>query len=191
MASRPRPLVEHLAPRPEEPQRHRWRPLGVGRDLVEHARQKTALLVQGSVEAILENNKIEETFISRLRIMEREKRRLCLDLGRAFRIPREEFTLMKLADHLDPSFALELREQAALFRNLVHQLKSVSRRNMRLIENSMHMTHNLDPVQWDQDKATEILYCGKESVMLLDREGNVVCEAEEDERGLRLFALKF
>ena len=41
----------------------------------------------------------------------------------------------------------------------------------RLIENSMHMTHNLDPVQWDGDRAQEILYGGKEAIMLLDRQG--------------------
>jgi hypothetical protein len=42
----------------------------------------------------------------------------------------------------------------------------------RLIDDSMHMTHNLDPVQWDKDKAREILYCGKEGVELLDRAGD-------------------
>lgn len=42
----------------------------------------------------------------------------------------------------------------------------------RLIDDSMHMTHNLDPVQWDGDKGQEILYCGKEGVLLLDREGD-------------------
>lgn len=40
-----------------------------------------------------------------------------------------------------------------------------------LIEGSMHMTHNLDPVQWDDDSAEELLYCGKEGVLLLDRAG--------------------
>jgi hypothetical protein len=39
----------------------------------------------------------------------------------------------------------------------------------RLVEGTMHMTHNLDPVQWDDDPAEEILYGGREAVMLLDR----------------------
>jgi hypothetical protein len=39
----------------------------------------------------------------------------------------------------------------------------------RLIEDTMHMTHNLDPVQWDSDRAQEILYGGKESIMLVDK----------------------
>jgi hypothetical protein len=107
------------------------------RDLVEHATQKTSLLVQGSVEEILENDKIEQTLSSKLCLLEKETKRLCLDLGRAFRIPNEEFTLMKLADHLEPPLALELRSQAALFRDLAQQLKSISRRNMKLIEKSM------------------------------------------------------
>ena len=41
----------------------------------------------------------------------------------------------------------------------------------RLIEDTMHMTHNLDPVQWDDDRAQEILYGGKEAIMLLDKQG--------------------
>jgi hypothetical protein len=38
----------------------------------------------------------------------------------------------------------------------------------RLVDDSMHMTHNLDPVQWDSDPAQELLYAGKEGVQLLD-----------------------
>ncbi len=113
------------------------------RDLVEHARRKTSLLVQGGVEAILESNKVEETFNSRLRELELEIQRLCKDLSQAFRIPCGEFTLVKLADNLEQSRALELRAQAALLRNLVQELKSVSRRNMRLIEKSMLYSRGL------------------------------------------------
>ena len=42
----------------------------------------------------------------------------------------------------------------------------------RVIEDTMHMTHNFDPVQWEDENdgpAEEILYAGKEAVMLLDR----------------------
>ncbi len=113
------------------------------RDLVEHARRKTALLVQGGVEAILECNKVEETFNSKLRELEMEMKRLCYDLSEAFRIPREEFTLMKLADSLEQSIALELRSQTTLFRNIVRQLKSVNQRNMRLIEKSIQFSRSL------------------------------------------------
>jgi hypothetical protein len=42
----------------------------------------------------------------------------------------------------------------------------------RLIDGSMHMTHNLDPFQWDRDPAWEILYGGKEAIVLLDRQGD-------------------
>lgn len=38
-----------------------------------------------------------------------------------------------------------------------------------LIEGSMHQTHNFDPVQWDADAAEEMLYAGKEGILLLDR----------------------
>lgn len=42
----------------------------------------------------------------------------------------------------------------------------------RLMEDSMHMTHNLDPVQWDSDRAQEVLYGGKEGILVLDRKGD-------------------
>jgi hypothetical protein len=113
------------------------------RDLVEHAKRKTVLLVQGSVEEILESDKVEQTLNSKLCLLEREMQGLCLDLSRAFRIPREEFTLMKLADRLEPPLALDIRSQAALFRDLVQQLKSISRRNVRLIEKSMKCFRDL------------------------------------------------
>ena len=41
----------------------------------------------------------------------------------------------------------------------------------RVMENTLHMTHNLDPVHWDGDKAQEVLYGGKEAILLLDRQG--------------------
>jgi len=117
--------------------------INIYRDLIEHARRKTALLVQGRVEAILESNKIDETFNVKLRSLEAEMTRLCHDLSRSFRIPREEFTLMKLADSLEQSLAQEIRTQTTLFRNIVKQLKSVSQRNMRLIEKSVHYSRGL------------------------------------------------
>lgn len=41
----------------------------------------------------------------------------------------------------------------------------------RLMDDSMHMTHNFDPVQWDDDREDEVLYAGKEAVVLLNKEG--------------------
>jgi hypothetical protein len=113
------------------------------RELVEHARNKTAWLVQGRVEAILESNRIEETFNGRLRALESEMIRICRELSRSFRIPPEEFTLMKLSENLEQSLALEIRNQTTLFRNIVKQLKSISQRNRRLVEKSLHYSRGL------------------------------------------------
>jgi hypothetical protein len=107
------------------------------RDLIEHARQKTALLVWGRVEAILESNRTDEAFNAKLRALELEMVRLCLDLGQTYGIPREEFTLVKLAENLEHTLALEIKSQSTLFRNLIKQLKSVNQRNMRLMERSV------------------------------------------------------
>jgi hypothetical protein len=50
---------------------------------------------------------------------------------------------MKLADCLDPSLALELKTQTTLLRNIVKQLKSISRQNIRLMERSIHHSGGL------------------------------------------------
>jgi hypothetical protein len=113
------------------------------RDLMEHARRKTALLVQGRLEAILESNRIEEMFSAKLRELETEMARLCIDLSQAFGIPRGEFTLMKLADSLEQSLSLEIKSQSTLFGNIVKQLKSVNQRNRKLIEKSLRYSEGL------------------------------------------------
>jgi hypothetical protein len=113
------------------------------RDLIEHSRRKTALLVQGSVTALLESNKAEETFNIKLRMLEEEMRRLCLEFAQTLSVPREEFTLLKLAEGFEPPVAQEIRSLTNLFRNLVDQLKSVNQRNMRLVESSMRYSRGL------------------------------------------------
>jgi len=113
------------------------------RDLIEHARRKTALLIQGSVQAILESNKVEETFNLKLRMLEDEVRRLCLELCQAFRLPREEFTLLKLAEGFEEPVAEEIKSQTGLFKNLIEQLKTVNQRNMKLIESSISYSRGL------------------------------------------------
>lgn len=113
------------------------------RDLIEHSRKKTALLARGRLEAILENSKVEETFNIKLRFLENEMKRLCSEICRIHGIERQEFTLTKLAEKLEQSTALELKSQTTLIRNLVMQLKSVSKRNLRLIERSLRYSQGL------------------------------------------------
>jgi hypothetical protein len=113
------------------------------RDLVEHARRKTALLVKGSVAALLESNRVEETFNIQLRMLEDQMRHLCLELCEAIKVPREEFTLLKLAEGVEQPVAQEIKSQTGLFRNLVDQLKAVNRRNARLIESSVCYSRGL------------------------------------------------
>lgn len=113
------------------------------RDLIAHARKKTALLVRGSLEAILESDKADETFNVKLRLLEDEMARLCHQLCQALQIRREEFTLLKLADGVEQSTAAEIRSQSALFKNLVEQLKGVNQRNRKLVESSLHYSRGL------------------------------------------------
>ncbi len=117
--------------------------IGLYRELIEHARQKTALLVQGRTDDILESNKSEETYSLKLRILEDEMSRLCRELCEMARIPYEEFTLLRLSDGVNQSVAAEIKAQMTLFKNLLEELKSVSRRNSKLIESSVRYSRGL------------------------------------------------
>jgi hypothetical protein len=113
------------------------------RDLIAHARKKTAFLVRGSLEAILESNKTDETFNAKLRLLEDEMARLCQQLCQALHIAREEFTLLKLAEGVEQSLAVEIRSQSMIFKNLVDQLKGVNQRNRKLVESSLRYSRGL------------------------------------------------
>jgi hypothetical protein len=113
------------------------------RDLIEHARRKTAILVRGSIEAIMESNKTDETFNVKLRILEDEMGRLCQQLCQALQVRKEEFTLLKLAEGVEQSAAAEIRSQSTLFKHLVSQLKAINQRNRKLVESSLRYSRGL------------------------------------------------
>ncbi len=107
------------------------------RALIAHARRKTALLIRGSLEAILESKRVDETFNADLRALENELAHLSQQLCQVLHITREDFTLLKLAEGLEKSIADEIRLQTALFRKLVGQLNDIDRRNRKLLEHSL------------------------------------------------------
>ncbi len=117
--------------------------IGLYRDLIAHARKKTALLVRGSLDALMESNKVEEAFNSRLRVLENDLKRLCSEIGQLLNLSREEITLLRLADGVKSPYADEIRSQSTLFKNLVEQLKQVNRRNIRLLESSLQYSRGL------------------------------------------------
>jgi hypothetical protein len=112
-------------------------------DLLEHARKKTSLLVQGRVDAILESNKIDETLFHQLQVMKAKRLRLCNDLILAFGISREGFTLTSLAERLEHPHALEIRTQIKLFQNLVKQLEYVGMRNRKLTQQALNYSKGM------------------------------------------------
>lgn len=117
--------------------------IGLYRDLIEHSRRKTALLIQGRPEPLEESNRVDDSFNQKLRMLESEMDRLTSDLSAAFGIPMEEFTLLKLADLVEASAAVEIRSLVRLFKNLISQLKTVNQRNIRLIESSVRYSRGL------------------------------------------------
>lgn len=113
------------------------------RELIAHARKKTSLLVRGQLAAILESNKVDETYNIKLRMLEDELSRLCRKICQALQLSVDEFTLLKLAQGADPSVAEEIKSQSVLFRNLVDQLKKVNQRNMKLVDSSLNYSRVL------------------------------------------------
>jgi hypothetical protein len=113
------------------------------RDLIEHARRKTSLLVTGNLSDILESNRVEETFNLKLRLLENQVTEVCSKISGMFAIPREEFTLLKLADQCEQHVAEEIKSQTGLFKDLIEQLKTVNRGNRRLAESSIAYSRGL------------------------------------------------
>jgi len=107
------------------------------RNLTQHARRKTALFFKGKAGEIREYQKIEAGFNCRLRNLENELKYLTGDLGKTLGIPAEEFTLLKLADHLEQSIAREIRRRVLLFFGIVQQLRSLNRRHVRLMKGTL------------------------------------------------------
>ena len=117
--------------------------IGLYRDLIEHAKEKNRLLAQGRVEVILESNKVEETFAVKLCFLENEMKRLGCGICETLGIAHEEFTLIKLAECLEQSDALEIRSLFDRLRNVVLQLKSITARNRLLIDESLRYSQGL------------------------------------------------
>lgn len=117
--------------------------IDVCRALVVHARHRTGLLASADVEALLASNRIEEEFCAKLQRLEKERASLCHDACSALGMLPGEFTLMKLTEKLDHPSAGELRSQANLLKSIVKELRSVTRRNMRVIEKSIAYSQGL------------------------------------------------
>jgi hypothetical protein len=117
--------------------------IGLYRDLVGHAAKKSALLAEGRIEAVLESNKIEETFVIKLQFLEIELKRLCSEIGRNLGIECEEITLTELANKLEQPESREISRQIARFRKIAKELKAVTQRNLMLAEKSIVYSRGL------------------------------------------------
>jgi len=109
--------------------------------LLECEELKTTLLTGGRLEELVECNKTEEGCIVRLQGLEAKRlslsEKLCVQLG----IPREEFTLARIAESLDDSH--EFDESAALLRDIVERVQVVLDRNYGLIEKPLRYAEGL------------------------------------------------
>ena len=110
-------------------------------DLLECEQHKTELLACGHVEELMECNKIEEESVVRLQELEAKRLSLCEKLCGELDIPREEFTLARLAESLD--CPRELDESAALLRNAVQNVNVVGARNRDLIEKPLRYVEGM------------------------------------------------
>ena len=110
-------------------------------DLLECEQLKTTLLTGGRLEELVECNKTEEDCITRLQGLETKRlslsEKLCGQLG----IPREEFTMARIAESLDASH--EFDESAALLRDIVERVQVVLERNYGLIEKPLRYAEGL------------------------------------------------
>jgi len=115
--------------------------IGYYNDLLECEQLKTTLLTGGRLEELMECNKTEEDCIIRLQGLEAKRVSLSEKLCERLGIPREEFTLKRIADSLDDS--REFNESAALLRDIVERVQVVLDRNYGLIEKPLRYAEGL------------------------------------------------
>ena len=122
--------------------------LGILRDeirfyhgLLECEQRKTALLAGGYIEELMECNKIEEESVVHLRDLEEKRMSICDTLCEELQIPREEFTLARLAEFLDNPH--ELDESAVLLRGAIKSVQVVGARNRDLMEKPLRYVEGM------------------------------------------------
>jgi len=122
--------------------------LGIMRDeirfyqsLLECEQRKTALLAGGYIEELMECNKIEEESVVHLQDLEEKRINICDKLCEEFQIPREEFTLARLADFMDNS--RELDESAVLLRGAIQSVQVVGAHNRDIIEKPLRYVEGM------------------------------------------------
>ena len=122
--------------------------LGIMRDeirfyhsLLECEQRKTALLAGGHVEELMECNKIEEESVVHLQDLEEKRMNICDKLCEELQIPREEFTLARLADFLANPH--ELDESAVLLRGAIQSVQVVGACNRDLIEKPLRYVEGM------------------------------------------------
>jgi len=110
-------------------------------DLLENEQLKTTLLADGRVEELMECNKTEEDNVTRLKKLETKRLRLCEKICGELGIPREDFSLARLAEFCD--IPHELDESAVLLRNIVRRVQDVGARNQNLMEKPLRYAEGL------------------------------------------------
>ena len=110
-------------------------------DLLECEQRKTALLSSGNVEELMECNKIEEESVIRLQDLEAKRLSVCEKFCEELQIPREEFTLTRLAELTDSP--REMNDAALLLRGAAQQIQVVGARNRNLIEKPLRYAEGM------------------------------------------------
>ena len=110
-------------------------------DLLECEQRKTALLAGGCVEELMECNKIEEESVIRLQELEGKRLSISEELCEELQIPREEFTLARLADFFDSP--REVDESVLLLRSVARQIQVVGAKNRNLIEKPLRYVEGM------------------------------------------------
>ena len=115
--------------------------IGSYHDILECEQRKVALLTGGPVEDLMECNKTEEDSIIRLQELEAKRLRICEKLCDELGIPREEFSLARLAESIESPN--ELDESAALLREVVRNVQVVGARNSAMIEKPLRYVEGM------------------------------------------------
>jgi flagellar biosynthesis/type III secretory pathway chaperone len=110
---------------------------GIYRDLLDIAKKKTNIIVEGKVKELESVTRLEQQLIGRTAGIEENREEIVGKISKELGLSSEELTLTMISEHLDAGQAQELEKQRTQITDILNELKKTNQLNARLIKNSL------------------------------------------------------
>jgi flagellar biosynthesis/type III secretory pathway chaperone len=110
---------------------------GIYRDLLDIAKKKTNIIVEGKVQELETVTRLEQQLVGRTAGIEESREETAGKIAEELGLSSEEITLTMLSEHLEDEQAQELEKQRTQITDILSELKKTNQLNARLIKNSL------------------------------------------------------